>query len=145
MTVPANLEGAMDNDPVSRLFCYWQEIMRYRRARLDDKRRRAVQARMREGYTEDDLRVAIEGCYLSPFHHWRENERGQVYDDLTLICRDASHVDKFIAIAEDTENRVQRIKETRAPQPTAEVYDYEAAKVRLAETLKAVPLKVRRA
>ncbi len=63
------------------------------------KRERAVRGRLREGYSVERLCQAIRGCKLSR-HHQGENDAGTVYDDLELICRNASKVDFFIAIAE---------------------------------------------
>jgi len=129
----------VDDHPITRLFSYWQEIMGYKRARLDEKRKRAICGRLKEGYTEDDIRLAIEGCFLSPFHQG-ENQNHQRYDDLSLICRDAEHIDRFIARAEECFDRHQRILASRSsPQvPPAQTYDFAAARLRLAEVKKAM-------
>jgi hypothetical protein len=65
------------------------------------------------GYTVEDLELAIFGCSVSSFHQG-QNDRCQRYDDIALICRDAEHVDKFIAIAEQ-QTRSAR-KSTRHPK-----------------------------
>lgn len=103
---PPEGKGSGSNKPLSgkpdlpnEIFSYWQQIMEHPRAKLDAKRRKKISDRLRDGYTEDDLRKAIEGCKKSP-HHMGKNEHGTVYDGLELICRDAEHVDRFIAIAE---------------------------------------------
>lgn len=59
-----------------------------------------VKARLAEGYTTDDLMMAIDGCHKSPYHQG-ENERGKKYDSLELIVRDGDHVNQFIEIAEE--------------------------------------------
>lgn len=69
------------------------------RARLDVKRAKAIRLMLAAGYSREDLELAIFGCSISPFHRG-QNDRGQKYQDIALICRDAEHVDKFIAIAE---------------------------------------------
>jgi hypothetical protein len=86
-------------DSPAEIFAYWQQIMGHPRAKLDAKRRKKINDRLNDGYTQDDLRKAIEGCRKSP-HHMGENDRSTVYDGLELICRDAEHVDRFIAMAE---------------------------------------------
>ena len=47
-----------------------------------------------------DLMAAVDGCAKTP-HNMGQNDRGERYDDLELICRDAAHVDRFRANATD--------------------------------------------
>ena len=68
------------------------------RAKLGDKERRAIKARLKEGSTVADLCQAIDGYHRSPFHTG-DNDRGTKYLDATLIFRDASHVAKGIELA----------------------------------------------
>lgn len=81
------------------VFDAWVESTGKTRAALDSKRRRLIRARLDDGYTVDDLRLAVTGWQFSP-HHRGENERGTVYNDLGLILRDADHVDAFRGYAE---------------------------------------------
>jgi hypothetical protein len=60
------------------------------------KERAAIKARLKDGYTAKELCHAIDGCHHSP-HHCGQNETGTKYQALTLIMRDAAHVDMFIA------------------------------------------------
>jgi len=91
--------SASESDPVAVVFAHWQNVMQHPRAKLDDKRRRKIRDRLKDGYTVDDLMQAVDGCKRSP-HHMGENDRGAVYDDIELICRDAPHLDKFIKLAD---------------------------------------------
>ena len=59
---------------------------------------------MKLGYSIDDLKLAINGCAVTPFNRG-ENERNQRYDDLELILRDASHIDRFIHNATQQQNK----------------------------------------
>jgi hypothetical protein len=68
-------------------------------ARLDQKRRKAITARLADGYTPEQLIMAIHGCHNDPWYRG-ENERGKSYCELTLILRDADHVDRFIQLHE---------------------------------------------
>ena len=86
-------------EPSMRVFGFWKEHLAHPRAHFDDKRRKAVSARLRDGYSADDLILAVRGCRLSP-HNMGDNDRQEIYDDLELICRDTSHVERFIARAE---------------------------------------------
>jgi hypothetical protein len=90
-------------NPVDQVFFHWQQVMQCPRAKLDTKRRTAVQARLKDGYTAADLMQAIDGCRASDWHMGK-NKDGKVFNDLELICRDAGKVDGFMA------------QTTRAPQ-----------------------------
>lgn len=95
--LPLSAEPPADRAQV--VFEHWRKVMRKTaRTAFDSARRKAVEARFADGYTIDDLKRAIEGCSLTPFNRG-ENDRGERYDDLELICRTAAHVDKFRARA----------------------------------------------
>lgn len=96
------------------IFSHWKAVLGYKRARMDQKRLRAIRDRIKDGYSVEDLMDAINGCFLSPFHQG-ENDRNTRYDDIELICRNASNVDKFIAIYEEGQNRLSA-RETRNSQ-----------------------------
>jgi hypothetical protein len=82
--------------PVRTVFEYWRHVMNHPGAILDTKRSRAIAARLKAGYSVDQLKLAIDGCKASPWHQG-QNDRHQVYDDIDLICRDAKRVESFIA------------------------------------------------
>ena len=86
------------NGSYHEVFLYWQKVHNHPRAKLDDKRKRKINSLLKIGYTVDDLKTAVDGCKASPFHQG-QNKRKTIYDDIELICRDASHVDKFIKTA----------------------------------------------
>lgn len=82
-----------------RVFSHWcQRLRKNARTTFDAKRRKAVEARLADGYAVEDLCAAIDGCAVTP-HNLGQNDRGERYDDLELICRDAAHVDRFRANA----------------------------------------------
>lgn len=87
------------SEVIEHLFERWKATMTKPRARLDEKRTRAIRAMLAVGYSVEDLELAIFGCSVSPFHQG-QNDRGTKFEDIALICRDAEHVDKFIALAE---------------------------------------------
>lgn len=87
------------SEVIEQLFERWKVTMGRTRARLDDKRAKAIRAMLAVGYSMEDLELAIFGCSVSPFHQG-QNDRATKFDDIALICRDAEHVDKFIALAE---------------------------------------------
>lgn len=80
---------------IAEVFAYWRTRFGHARARLDAKRRQKIRLRLCDGYSVRDLLDAIEGCSQSKFH-MGSNQNSKVYNDIELICRDASHVDMFI-------------------------------------------------
>jgi len=68
------------------------------------KRRSRVLARLKEGRTVNDIKLAIDGCRASKFHSG-DNESGAKYDDLELICRSGEKLESFIDQAPDHSSR----------------------------------------
>lgn len=82
---------------IDLVFDHWRTVMNHPRAALDPKRRKAITAALKIGYTADELREAIDGCKASAWH-MGANDRRTVFDGLDLILRDAAHIDKFRAL-----------------------------------------------
>lgn len=82
---------------VREVFDFWVELHRNstrgRRPVLDSKRW-AVIAKAIVSHGTDACFDAIRGCLVSPFHQG-QNSRGKKYDDIELILRDASKIEKF--------------------------------------------------
>lgn len=83
------------SEDVSRIFSYWQSALNHPTAKLTAERKRKIEARLKEGYSIEQICQAIDGCAASAFHRG-QNETGQVYDDLELICRNGSKLESFI-------------------------------------------------
>lgn len=82
-------------DLAREVFDYWVEVMgKTKGSKFNDKRKRAVSARLKEGYTAEELKEAVLGCSMTPYN-MGDNPQHQVYDDLELICRDGSKVERF--------------------------------------------------
>ena len=77
-----------------------------------------IAARLKEGYSVDDLCRAIDGCHKSSFH-CGQNERGEKYQSLDLIMRDGGQVTKFIEHA-DEPRRPQLTEKTQRSLLAAE-------------------------
>lgn len=82
------------SEGVLRIFDHWRQKLSPK-AKLSPKRKRLILARLGDGYSPEDLCRAIDGCAVSPFHNG-ENPTGTKYHELTLILRDAEHVDAFM-------------------------------------------------
>ena len=89
--LPPEGGGAADE---RRVFDAWREATKHGSAKLNDLRRRKIRARLKEGYTVDDLVDAVRGIARSEFH-MGENDRRQKYDDLTVALRDGAQLEKF--------------------------------------------------
>ena len=82
------------SDDVRRVFEAWvASTGRTNKTQLDDRRRRVI-TRALADYPLDDVLDAVVGWKNIPFNAG-ENDRGQVYDDLALLLRDAGHIEKF--------------------------------------------------
>lgn len=78
------------SDQVGEVFEHWRSAFGMNgNAKLTPERRRKIQARLRDNYTVDRIKRAIDGCASSDFH------RSRGYTDLTLICRNGSKLEEF--------------------------------------------------
>lgn len=89
------------HDASTKLFEYWQRTLNHPRAKLDRKRKRAIEQAIKLGYTIPELQKAIDGCKNTP-HNMGKNDSGQVYDDISLIFRDSEHIERFIRNADNS-------------------------------------------
>jgi hypothetical protein len=88
-------------DDIVLIFDYWREQLNHPRSHLSDDRKRLIRARLQEGYSVDRIKAAIRGIKKSAWHMGKdERNKGTKYDDITLICRNGSHVDKFADLDE---------------------------------------------
>lgn len=107
------------SEAINRVFEFWKIRSGHCRARLDQKRRSKIRQRLVDGYTEQDIIDAIEGCRLSPWHMGTEPRgNGVVYDDIELICRDAKHVDMFIKLTE--KHKIDQARKNAAAKASRE-------------------------
>lgn len=98
--------------PVERVFEAWRVATKQPRAKLDEKRRRLIKARLDEGHTEEDLRACVNGYAGSPWHQGA-NDRNQKYLGLGLLLRDSEHVEAGMALLSKPAAPVLRLE----PQP----------------------------
>lgn len=83
---------------VNAVFDHWKTVMEKPTAKLTQGRYQKVACRLKEGYTVDQLKLAIDGCRASKFH-MGENDTNMLHNDLELICRSGEKVEKFSDIA----------------------------------------------
>jgi hypothetical protein len=83
---------------VRRIFDHWKATTNHPGAKLTPERERLIRKRLKDGYTEEQLLLAIDGNKASAFHQG-QNDRQTVYDKLTLIFRNGENIEKFIEYA----------------------------------------------
>jgi hypothetical protein len=82
---------------IQQIFMHWQRTMNHPQAKPDNKRQRKITDALKE-YSIEQLKMAIDGCSKTPYN-MGENKQCQRYDDIELILRDASHIERFIGNA----------------------------------------------
>lgn len=88
------------NHIVHEIFDYWKEVMNHPKAKLDSDRTRTIKKALTTmGFTVDEIKKAILGCSRSPYHQG-DNDKKTVYDQLGLILRNASNIERFIGLAD---------------------------------------------
>jgi hypothetical protein len=94
-------ESGTPPDPVRLVFDSWlaEHVApaQHAKCKLNGKRRRVIEARLREQYRPEQLIDAIRGVKLSRYH-MGENDTGTRYTDLVTILRDGAQVEKFEAL-----------------------------------------------
>lgn len=107
-TEPAEKNGKHAGVPgdVEQVFDHWRQVWKKPKAKLDNKRRKAIQLALKS-YPLDDLRKSISGFKNSP-HHRGENDRKTPFDDIELFVRDSKHVEMGLSFAEKTSGSLFR-------------------------------------
>jgi hypothetical protein len=77
------------------VFNYWQKVMEHPNAKPTRERLTKIAARLKEGYSVEDLKKAIDGC-LASSHHMGDNDQGKRYDSIGLIFRNGDKVEQFM-------------------------------------------------
>jgi hypothetical protein len=90
-------EGTKDQGAIAIVFEHWTKVHDHPDSRLSEARKKIIRNALKD-YTADQLCEAISGYKLSPFHQGH-NERGQVYDSIELMLRDAKRIDAGIGFA----------------------------------------------
>lgn len=79
------------------IFEYWKNTWgKNEQAKFTEKRKKAVRARLKEGYTVEQIKLAIYGCSVTPHNNGTDQKGdGRIYDCLELICRSGDNVERF--------------------------------------------------
>lgn len=80
---------------ISEIFNYWQLKMNSP-AKLDDRRKNKIKQALKT-YSLAEIKLAIDGCFLSDWHMGRDPKTsGKKFNMIDLICRDSEKIDSFI-------------------------------------------------
>ena len=90
----ADISTSISIDLKREIFSYWVEKMGKKRAVMDKKREARIGWAIAT-YGMEACREAIDGCSSSPWHMGK-NPANKRYDDISLIFRDAEHVEMFL-------------------------------------------------
>ncbi|RSN88684.1 hypothetical protein [Acinetobacter nosocomialis] len=76
---------------ICEIFEFWKTTFgKNEKTLLSDKRAKKIQVRLGEGYSVEDIKLAITNCSKSDYHL----QNG--YTDIELICREPEKLDRFI-------------------------------------------------
>lgn len=84
------------------IFNHWRDVMKSPRSVLDAKRKKLISSRLKDGYTPQDMMLAIDGCRATP--HNMGSTNGTLYNTIELILRDSSYIDRFMSTAKGTKD-----------------------------------------
>lgn len=94
---PVNFSKEKLKSDMQEIFQYWQSIMNHPKARLDKKRQQRIKNAL-ELYSKEEIKMAIDGCANNSYNMGK-NANGQIYDDIELILRDSTHIERYINTA----------------------------------------------
>lgn len=134
-------------DQVKRVFEFWKKLFKHPTAKLDEKRRKRICARLNDGFTPEQLRDCMLGASKDPFLMGTEKGAIRKYDGIETIFRDVAQVERLIELHKNRVNIAgtasQTPEETATKQAEFETarankiaQDKEFAKKLLGETIK---------
>lgn len=90
------------DDLTIEIFEYWVYVMNKNKSstKLTPKRKRNIRDRLKDGYTVDQIKLAIDGCRKDPFS-MGQNSNGKPYNDIELICRTGEKLESFTEITNE--------------------------------------------
>jgi len=91
----SNSEQSNKSDTRAKeIFEFWCETMNKKRSAFSPKRKKVIEARLKDGYPIDEIKTAITNCSNTP-HNMGRNENNKEYNDIELICRSSEKLEQF--------------------------------------------------
>ena len=100
--------------PAREVFDYWREVFDHPGAKWSPERKTKIEARLKDGFTVDDLKSVCDGVKVSPYHMGLDRKRnpsGTVYDSIDLLYRNVGNVERYMDFAK------QHAAEHAPPKP----------------------------
>lgn len=81
---------------VDEIFLHWCRVMDKspNKTKLTKEREKAIRARLKDGYSVDEIKRAIEGCRADSWS-MGSNDRHKPFNDIELICRTGKKLEGF--------------------------------------------------
>jgi uncharacterized protein YdaU (DUF1376 family) len=92
-----------DSKAVERVFDHWRKAWNHPKTILDPRRRRVIVRAFQLGFDETTLCRSIDGYKQSAFH-CGQNDNRQVHDKISLLLRDAEHIEAGLQFAQGAAN-----------------------------------------
>ena len=98
------------SDQVRRIHAYWQHRCNRRGSRLLEGRTKAILKALNH-FTEEQIRLAIDGCSISDYHMGRDpRSGGRKYNDIAEnILKNESTIERFMGIASAAMGHTERV------------------------------------
>lgn len=115
---PETAKNQKFKNEVQEIFEFWKFTLgKSNTVILSEARKSKILARLRQGYTVDNLKLAITNCSKSDYHI----QGG--YTDLELICRNEQKVDYFIAMSQQIQAPQVQAQLESPPVNPADFYE----------------------
>lgn len=85
----------ISSEMILKVFEHWKITMGHKNSKLDKNRSKLIREALKLGYSVTDLCQAVSGCSITP-HNIGENDKGQRYDGLHIILKNADQIDRFM-------------------------------------------------
>lgn len=127
--------NVLNNRIIDDVFEFWlTTFSKMGSAKLTVGRKKNILARIKEGYSLDDMKLAITGCSKSEYH-MGQNDNGKIYDSLELILRNGEKLENFIACNTKV---IQKVNPNAANQSNNQQGNSTRRRVRESSTTKRV-------
>lgn len=85
---------------VAEVFGHWQRVLGYEDRELTPKRKKMLEARLREGFTVEQLQQAVDRALNNSFLQG-QNSSGQRYDDIVNLFCEPERIQRYLSARED--------------------------------------------
>jgi hypothetical protein len=90
----------------------------FKRITLTEDRKAKIKARLTEGNSVEDIKLAISNIRKSPFH-CGDNDSGKFYADITFVCRSKSKLEEWINYKPKVINMPRKQQDAEPSRPNA--------------------------